>query len=352
MADPRTVSAKIFLSYRRQDSSGHTGRVFDRLNAAFGADAVFHDVDSIRAGQDFVQAIEESVGGCSTALVMIGPDWLRMEGAAGERRLEDANDFVRLEVASVLRRGIPVIPVLVGGAQMPAAADLPEELRPLARCNAIELRHSHFEGDIRKLVGVLEEITSLRAKSPSVLADMVRRMCESPVYVAQATVCVATAVLSYLWPPPADLTADGSRAAAPVAVIVLFAAAILLAILQTKPAASGPRRLMVVAMACLACGIGAVLVGQSLLSDFTTVYDSRTVGVGSELMPMAREYLEAHPEMTLQQLVMDAGGEVAGLWTRDSIRHNVLMLRAAHVALMVSFAGCVLAFLQLIRRKR
>lgn len=346
------MSAKVFLSYRRQDSAGHTGRIFDRLGAAFGAEAVFHDVDSIRAGQDFVRTIEETIRNCSVVLVMIGPGWPRIEDARGRRRLEDPNDYVRLEVASALRRGIPVIPVLVGGAQMPDPQDLPEELQRLTRCNAIEVRHSHFEGDVRKLVGALEECTGLKARSPSMHAAVARQIRESPVLVGQIGVCAAAGVMSYYWPPPADLTAEGSRAAGPVAAIVLLAAAVILALLRMKPDPDRPRRLTVMALACLACGIGALSAYQWLWSTFTAPYESTPVVVGSEATAIARQYLAAHREMTLEQLIMDAGGEVERLWTRDSIRWNVLLLRAAHVVMMLSFAACVLAVIQVMRLKR
>jgi hypothetical protein len=341
MADPRTVSAKIFLSYRRQDSAGYTGRIFDRLRAAFGKDAVFHDVDSIRAGQDFADAIEATISSCACMLVMIGPDWLQIEDEAGQRRLDAPQDYVRLEVASALKRDVTVIPVLVGGAQMPRASDLPEELQPLARSNAIEIRHTRFDADIGKLVGALEQSTSLPARRPSRFVTW-----------AQAATCVTAGVLSYIWPPPADLTAGGSRAAGVVAAIVLIAAAIVLALLRSRPRAGSKRWLTAAALVCLSSGIAAILFYQSMWAAMTTPYDSTPVVVGSEATPMTRQYLDAHPGTSLEQLVMDAGGDVEQLWTRDSIRRNVLALRTAHVATILSFAACILVFLRLIRLRR
>ena len=118
---------RIFVSYRREDSAGWAGRLVDDLAEKFGAANVFQDIHSITAGMDFVDAINETLQKTDCALVVIGPFWLSLRDEEGGRRLDDASDYVRLEVATALRRGSPVIPVLVGGAKMPAPASLPEE---------------------------------------------------------------------------------------------------------------------------------------------------------------------------------------------------------------------------------
>ena len=130
--------ARIFISYRRDDSAGHAGRVYDRLSDHFGPDQVFMDVDTIAPGRDFVDAVQKAVGGCDGLVAIIGREWLAISDAAGVRRLEDPEDLVRLEIATALERGIRVIPVLVQGTQMPSNADLPEGLKELARRNAQE----------------------------------------------------------------------------------------------------------------------------------------------------------------------------------------------------------------------
>ncbi len=121
----------IFISYRRNDAEGQAGRLFDDLTLHFGKDAVFMDVAAIQPGRDFRRAIDEQVASCGVLLAMIGKDWLTASDDAGARRLDDPLDFVRLETASALKRDIPVIPVLVQGARMPRADELPDNLKEL-----------------------------------------------------------------------------------------------------------------------------------------------------------------------------------------------------------------------------
>jgi len=156
----------IFISYRREDAAGHAGRLFDRLAARFGKDSVFMDVEGIEAGVDFVETIEGAVGRCAVLLAVIGRNWLNGKDAQGRRRLDDPQDFVRLETASALGRKVRVIPVLVEGARMPGADELPEDLRGLARRQALELRDSRWEADIQALIGVLERVLA-PAASPT-----------------------------------------------------------------------------------------------------------------------------------------------------------------------------------------
>src|SRR5574341_1955028 len=125
--------AGIFISYRREDTAGHAGRLFDRLRARFGRERVFMDVEGIEAGADFVEAIEGAVGSCDVLLAMIGKEWLRCTDRSGRRRLDDPHDFIRLETAAAFRRKVRVIPVLVEDADIPGPDDLPEDLKPLAR---------------------------------------------------------------------------------------------------------------------------------------------------------------------------------------------------------------------------
>jgi TonB family protein len=145
----------IFVSYRRSDSQGEAGRVFDDLVKHFGEDTVFMDVAGIEVGRDFRKAIEEGVTKCGVLLVMIGPEWLDAKDERGGRRLQDPSDFVRIETASALKRDIPVVPVLVRGAKMPSPEQLPEELKELAYRNCIELTHARWKSDIHLLVEAL-----------------------------------------------------------------------------------------------------------------------------------------------------------------------------------------------------
>lgn len=148
----------IFISYRRDDSAGYAGRLYDRLIPHFSAQRVFMDVEGIELGADFVTAIEEAVGSCRVLIVIIGDEWLNTRDAAGRRRLDDPHDFIRLETVTALQRGIRVVPVLVGGALMPRAEDLPEDLKPLARRQAIEVSHKQWEATTAELIRSLESM--------------------------------------------------------------------------------------------------------------------------------------------------------------------------------------------------
>src|SRR4030095_11011979 len=121
----------IFISYRREDAEGQTGRLFDDLARNFGEDSVFMDVAGIEPGRDFRRVIDEHVASCGVLLTMIGKSWVDAKDQSGRRRLDDASDFVRLETAAALKRDIPVIPVMVQGAQMPRADQLPSDLAEL-----------------------------------------------------------------------------------------------------------------------------------------------------------------------------------------------------------------------------
>ncbi|TAN84400.1 MAG: toll/interleukin-1 receptor domain-containing protein, partial [Gallionella sp.] len=145
----------IFISYRREDSAGHAGRLFDRLRERFGKDRVFMDVAGIEPGVDFVEAIDRAVASCDALIVVIGRKWLTCTDAAGNRRLDDPEDFIRLETAAALRREIRVIPVLIQDAATPAEKDLPEDLLKLARRQAIEISDGHWDSDTEALIGAL-----------------------------------------------------------------------------------------------------------------------------------------------------------------------------------------------------
>jgi molecular chaperone DnaK len=156
---PRRASAhQVFISYRRDLSSGHAGRLLDSLIPDhLKADEVFMDID-MEPGFDFVEALEEAVQACDVLLVLIGPRWAEVTDAMGRVRLQQANDYVRLEIAAALRRGpaVRVIPLLLAGAKMPSAEALPDDLAPLARRQAFELRDQRWKDDVRRLASVLD----------------------------------------------------------------------------------------------------------------------------------------------------------------------------------------------------
>ena len=148
----------IFLSYRRSDSADITGRIYDRLVDDFGRDPIFKDVDSIPLGVDFKEYLDQKVSECRVLLAVIGDRWVDARDAAGKKRLDDPEDFVRIEIESALRRDIPVIPLLVRGAQMPADEDLPPGLQSLVYRNGIPIRPDpDFHRDMDRLVAALRE---------------------------------------------------------------------------------------------------------------------------------------------------------------------------------------------------
>jgi TIR domain len=127
------MTSKIFISYRRDDSAGHAGRVHDRLEREFGRDLLFMDVDAIPFGADFVKVLSAEVEKCDVLLAVIGPNWLDAKGEDGNRRLDSENDFVRIEIAAALKRDIPVIPILLEGTRIPKAERLPSESAALKK---------------------------------------------------------------------------------------------------------------------------------------------------------------------------------------------------------------------------
>jgi hypothetical protein len=146
----------IFISYRREDSAGHTGRLFDRLSEHFGKDHVFMDIADIHPGLDFVEAIDKALGSCDAFVVVMGTQWTSIADANSRRRLENPEDFIRLEIARALQKNRRVIPVLVQGAAMPGPQDLPADLKKLCRLQALELSDTRWDYDVSQLIKNLE----------------------------------------------------------------------------------------------------------------------------------------------------------------------------------------------------
>jgi TIR domain len=148
---------QIFLSYRRGDAGGYAGRLSDALRQRLGAKSVFQDVTAIAPGQDYTAVIDRALDGCDAVLVVIGPGWHAAATPQGTPRLFEADDYVRLELSRALHRNVPVIPVLVGGAALPAAAELPDDLQGLVHRQGVVLHdetwHQDVEGLLRSLRG-------------------------------------------------------------------------------------------------------------------------------------------------------------------------------------------------------
>src|SRR6266511_3927113 len=155
---PVAQHLRIFLNYRRDETSGHAGRLFDVLAARFGNDHVFMDIDRIEPGLDFADVISEAVASCDVFIALIGSRWLTSADAKGRPRLENPEDFIRLELEAALELDVRLIPALVQNAQMPSSDELPETLRPFARRHAVELSDTRWTFDIGKLIETLERL--------------------------------------------------------------------------------------------------------------------------------------------------------------------------------------------------
>ena len=149
------MHAKIFISYRREDASADARSIYQHLERHFGSQSLFMDVDTIQMGQDFRSALDDTLSKCKIALIILGQEWLDARDAQGNRRLDDPNDFVRLEITKALQRDIPVIPVLVGSARLPQEDERPDDLKPLVGRQAAIITHNNFPHDME---GLQEEI--------------------------------------------------------------------------------------------------------------------------------------------------------------------------------------------------
>ncbi len=141
----------IFISYRRADSAPYAGRICDHLRRTFPSVSVFMDVEAINPGADFIKAVDANLADSAVVLAVIGPQWNSIRDSNGQRRVEDPNDYVVRELATAIQRQANVIPLLVGGAQMPGAATLPPSLQELSRRNAMEISDNRFAEDAERL---------------------------------------------------------------------------------------------------------------------------------------------------------------------------------------------------------
>ncbi|MGH9280678.1 MAG: TIR domain-containing protein [Acidimicrobiales bacterium] len=181
----------IFISYRRDDASGYAGRLHDSLEEHFGPGRLFRDIDSLTPGAEYRSVIDERLESCRAVLALIGPRWLTAADSMGRRRLDDPNDVLRLELVQAVNRSVLVIPVLIDGADMPAEADLPLGLRPLAGRNAMELTDSHWDADVALLARTLQSALDERRTSGGPAAQ--KRPGVSPLLIAVLAFLVVVA---------------------------------------------------------------------------------------------------------------------------------------------------------------
>jgi hypothetical protein len=186
------ASGRIFISYRREETAYPAGWLYAQLADHYGGGQVFKDVDSIQLGDDFVEVITRAVGSCDVLLALIGNQWLTITDEHGRRRLDDPDDFVRLEIEAALTRNVRVIPILVDGARMPPAEELPDSLARLVRRQALELSPARFDFDIGRLVKVLD----------LTLAEVRAAQQDAASTIAPAAKAPATSTTQLPGPPP------------------------------------------------------------------------------------------------------------------------------------------------------
>src|SRR5271165_4018575 len=173
------MSGQIFISYRRDDASHPAGRLYDHLAQKYPRSRIFMDIDNLDPGEDFAEAIEKSVGSCDILIAVIGRHWLDASDPDGNRRLDNPDDFVRLEISTALKRSIRVMPVLVDGAVMPRSPQLPEDLQAIVRRQAVELSHNRFATDSERIIQAInrafEKAAAEEAERERVRLDAERR---------------------------------------------------------------------------------------------------------------------------------------------------------------------------------
>lgn len=206
----------VFISYRRQTAAGEARALFKDLVARLGPNAVFMDVDSISLGRDFRNEIQKTLAACDLVLVLIDKEWAAVKDEKGQIRLENPGDYVRMEIKAALERDIVVTPVLVKGAQMPAAEDLPAEISDLVYRSGFELSHSRWESDVQEMIRRLN--LAAPERHGQVEADPSEPLQKRPTvpsarWLIGIPVAIAAVALTQLLPPgrespPCDLTGD------------------------------------------------------------------------------------------------------------------------------------------------
>jgi len=261
----------IFICYRREDSADVTGRIYDRLLDHFGPEHVFMDVEVIRLGYDFRSEIDRTIKVCSIVIVVIGDEWLAQ--VDGKRRIDDENDYVRIEIESALRRKIPIIPVLTRGASHPTKAMLPASLEDLAYRHGTSIRHERFRGDMDSLISQIDKLLARQESTPA-----------KPAGPKEPTTPVKSTQTTPSWP-----------AIPPVAPISAIAA-------SKEPAVWRRKRLIIVtavaATVIVLLAITGLLtrphpsVGRSAANDYAEAMKLAGLGGTRIDLPKAAEYLQ------------------------------------------------------------
>jgi len=227
--------AGAFISYRRDDSDVAAGRLADDLMAIFGRDAIFRDLDTLKAGEDYTTALDRALDSCVALIAIIGPRWSSITDKAGRRRLEDPTDWVRIEIRRALDRGIRVIPMLLS-TTMPQEADVPADLKSLLQRQALDLSDRHWKQDVELLAEALEKVPGfakrLQSKQETTLMSFLRKNWIDLVF--GFSVSVVAGLMPYLGrfiPAFAPLQVILPEAVQPVAIPLSAAAMGIAAVL-------------------------------------------------------------------------------------------------------------------------
>ena len=148
----------IFINYRKDDSSWNALALYNELQKYFPKESIFKDFNTIRPGDDFVESIQKALSHCNVLLIVMSKNWLEVKDKHGNRRLNDPDDLVRIEISTAIERNIQVIPVLFDNIPMPTSADLPDNLRSLPRRQYVEIETTRFEADVKKLAEAIKEL--------------------------------------------------------------------------------------------------------------------------------------------------------------------------------------------------
>ena len=221
--------ATVFVSYRRSDSSASTGRIADRLQSHFGGDSIFYDVDTIPLGIDFKEYLNDRLDKCDIFLAIIGDGWVNAQNPDGSKRLEDARDNVRLEVATALnRQDIPVVPVLVGTVGVPEESELPDDLKQLADRNGIAVRSdADFDGQVGRLIAAIEQ------RLGTATTDDLKKTAEKPKPAPAPTPAAEKA--APIAPAPPAKSGIGKKIGIAAGVLALIAIAYVMYVTPSGP---------------------------------------------------------------------------------------------------------------------
>jgi hypothetical protein len=201
----------VFISYRREDTAGYSGRLFDHLSRHFGKAHIFIDIDAVPIGHDFVKVIDERIGACDVMIALIGQRWLTVTDSRGGRRLDDPTDFVRMEIETAFKRKLSVIPVLVGGARMPMPQDLPGQIVQLAHLNAFEIYDRMFDESVARLVAILDAPDAHLQRVARAFVHYAKQ--HLLVFLVSAIFLALSLSLLGLWLAPRDLGSQGTHTA-------------------------------------------------------------------------------------------------------------------------------------------